>query len=362
MLGAAARVPQRDARFAGDAATSTSGTRGSTSSSLRRRALGAQARREERASGSSKPSRRRARRDSLRALSKLTARVDGELPHRHATRRCSCRSTSSPEVERAASSQDGSQGSARLPRARCRPTGAAARAATSSSTSPARWSASAASGPGPGSCCCSAATTSDPLFLQVKEAQASVLEAYAGQERAIATPGERVVAGQRLMQAAERHLPRLADVEAADRRPAARLLRAPAARLEGLGRHRRDDARGHGAATARLCGCHAGARPRALAATGSRSPPTSGSGARSTRPSLAFSRRLRRPERARLRGAGRGRRVRAGQRRDGPLDLVLRGLLGGLERVQHLLLHVGGRLGERLRPACRSRAWCGSAR
>jgi len=42
---------------------------------------------------------------------------------------------------------------------------------------------------------------SDPLFLQVKEAQASVLEQYAGKS-VYANSGERVVAGQRLMQAA----------------------------------------------------------------------------------------------------------------------------------------------------------------
>jgi uncharacterized protein (DUF2252 family) len=41
----------------------------------------------------------------------------------------------------------------------------------------------------------------DPLFLQVKEAQASVLERFVG-ESAYAHHGERVVAGQRLMQAA----------------------------------------------------------------------------------------------------------------------------------------------------------------
>ena len=41
----------------------------------------------------------------------------------------------------------------------------------------------------------------DPLFLQVKEAQESVLEQFAG-EGAFSNQGERVVAGQRLMQAA----------------------------------------------------------------------------------------------------------------------------------------------------------------
>ena len=40
----------------------------------------------------------------------------------------------------------------------------------------------------------------DPLMLQVKEAQASVLEPYVGRSR-YASAGRRVVAGQRLMQA-----------------------------------------------------------------------------------------------------------------------------------------------------------------
>jgi uncharacterized protein (DUF2252 family) len=42
---------------------------------------------------------------------------------------------------------------------------------------------------------------SDPLFLQIKEAQASVLEPYAGTSE-YTHPGQRVVEGQRLMQAA----------------------------------------------------------------------------------------------------------------------------------------------------------------
>jgi Uncharacterized protein conserved in bacteria (DUF2252) len=43
--------------------------------------------------------------------------------------------------------------------------------------------------------------TEDPLFLQVKEAEASVLEGYAGRSR-FKQAGRRVVEGQRLMQAA----------------------------------------------------------------------------------------------------------------------------------------------------------------
>ena len=72
----------------------------------------------------------------------------------------------------------------------------------------------------------------DPLFLQAKEAQASVLEPYVGAST-YANHGQRVVAGQRLMQAAS-------DIflgwqrSRRDRRRRARLLRPPAPRLEGL--------------------------------------------------------------------------------------------------------------------------------
>ena len=45
------------------------------------------------------------------------------------------------------------------------------------------------------------AAEDDPLFLQVKEARASVLEPF-GPEHGFASNGERVVFGQRLMQAA----------------------------------------------------------------------------------------------------------------------------------------------------------------
>jgi uncharacterized protein (DUF2252 family) len=45
------------------------------------------------------------------------------------------------------------------------------------------------------------AADNDPLFLQVKEARASVLEPYAGSSE-YANHGQRVIAGQRLMQAA----------------------------------------------------------------------------------------------------------------------------------------------------------------
>ena len=51
---------------------------------------------------------------------------------------------------------------------------------SATSTRLTRWWASAVSGPAATSCCCRAASHNDPLFLQVKEAQASVLERFVG--------------------------------------------------------------------------------------------------------------------------------------------------------------------------------------
>ena len=100
----------------------------------------------------------------------------------------------------------------------------------------------------------------DPLFLQVKEAEASVLEPYLGPGR-YANHGQRVVEGQRLMQAASDIL--LGWQRATGSTAATRLLRPPAVGQEGLGRRR-----GHGAR--RRCRLRpalrldAGPRPRPL--------------------------------------------------------------------------------------------------
>ena len=69
---------------------------------------------------------------------------------------------------------------------------------TGSSTPAARSWASAASGPPPGSRC--SRPDGDPLVLQIKEAQPSVLEEFLAPSE-YANAGERVVAGQRIMQA-----------------------------------------------------------------------------------------------------------------------------------------------------------------
>ena len=82
----------------------------------------------------------------------------------------------------------------------CRPTGAGCSSSTASPTWPGRSSGSAASGPTPGSCCSSTVWASR-CFLQVKEAEASVLERFT-RPSPFEQHGQRVVAGQRLMQAA----------------------------------------------------------------------------------------------------------------------------------------------------------------
>ena len=79
---------------------------------------------------------------------------------------------------------------------------------------------------------------SDPLFLQIKEAQASVLEPFLGKST-FAKHGQRVVEGQRLTQAAsDIMLGWITSTPPDGVEPG--LLRAPALGRQGLG-HRRDD-------------------------------------------------------------------------------------------------------------------------
>ena len=128
----------------------------------------------------------------------------------------------------------------------------------------------------------------EPLFLQAKEAQPSVLAEYCGRSQ-YANQGERVVAGQHLMQAAKRHLPGL-DPRSRARRGGPRLLRAPAAGLEVLGADRADASRRHGGLRR---GCADGRWPGRTPgpATGSRWPRTSAARTRSTRRSPISPRR-----------------------------------------------------------------------
>ena len=72
---------------------------------------------------------------------------------------------------------------------------------TSSPTWPERWWGSEASVPMPGSRFFLAREDGSPLFLQIKEAQPSVLERFTAKTK-FANHGQRVVVGQRLVQAA----------------------------------------------------------------------------------------------------------------------------------------------------------------
>ena len=166
--------------------------------------------------------------------------------------------------DRAARSTSSSAPTAR----RCRTIAATCSSDSRSSTSPARSSASAASAPARSSSC-SRAATQDPLFLQVKEATASVLEDHLPKSR-YDQPGERVVQGQRLMQAASDIF--LGWTKGVRGEPLP--LLAPAARHEGLGRRR-----GDGAGRPRRSTPHSAARrwpgPTPDPATRSRSPRTS---------------------------------------------------------------------------------------
>ena len=83
----------------------------------------------------------------------------------------------------------------------------------------------------------------EPLFLQAKEAQTSVLAEYCGRSQ-YTNQGERVVAGQHLMQAQSDIFLGWTRVDRPGRgRP--RLLRAPAAGLEVLRADRADGPAGH---------------------------------------------------------------------------------------------------------------------
>ena len=81
----------------------------------------------------------------------------------------------------------------------------------------------------------------DPLFLQVKEAEASVLESYVGKSQ-YANHGQRVVEGQKLVQAASDIFLGFQHVTGSDG-VVPRLLHAPAVGLEDVRRHRNDAAR-----------------------------------------------------------------------------------------------------------------------
>ena len=117
----------------------------------------------------------------------------------------------------------------------------------------------------------------DPLFLQVKEATASVLEDHLPKSR-YKQPGERVVNGQRLMQAASDIYLGWTKGEQAEPLP----LLAPAPGHEGLRRRRVDDAGRARRSTRASADGRSPARTPAPE-TRSRSPPTWARATRSTR-------------------------------------------------------------------------------
>ena len=157
---------------------------------------------------------------------------------------------------------------------------------------------------------------SDPLFLQIKEADKSVLAEFVGASK-YTNMGQRVVAGQRLMQASSDIFLGWQRIEAGPGRPAARLLRPPAAGLEVLHRHR-------GPAAARHAGLRgdlrvvagAGARPVRGPDRDRRLPGQLGRVRPGDHP---VRRRLRRPERTRPPGSCRRCHIRTDHRRAGPV-------------------------------------------
>ena len=158
---------------------------------------------------------------------------------------------------------------------------------------------------------------SDPLFLQVKEAEASVLEPFLGRSE-YSNCGQRVVAGQRLMQSAsDMFLGWKRVTTGQPRRPTARLLRPPAARLEGQRRHRDDEAGRNGRLRPPLR-LDARPRPRPLRRP-DRDRLLPGRRRRLRQGDRHVLRGLRRPERTRLRGTRRSGELRADRGPDGPL-------------------------------------------
>ena len=174
--------------------------------------------------------------DSMKALGKLTKVVDGrprivgDPPWWSRSRSC-CRRSRRPAGGELRSIIRSYRRT--LPRDRRKLS-----SASTTSTPPARSSASARSEHAPGSPCSPAATRSDPLFLQFKEAQTSVLEPFLGKSE-YANHGQRIVEGQRMMQSAsDSSSAGTASRVSTDRTG---LLRPSALGREGVGRHR-----GHG--------------------------------------------------------------------------------------------------------------------
>ena len=160
----------------------------------------------------------------------------------------------------------------------------------------------------------------DPLFLQMKEAEASVLEEFLGPSE-FSNHGERVVVGQRLMQAVSDIFLGWVHVDVRARRQASRFLRPSAEGLEGLGGSRADGSESDGQVR-RAVRLDARPRPRPQ-----RRPDRDRSVPRQRRQLRSCNRGVlqgvRRTKRQRLSGSRRGSQVRQDHRRNGPLTAPL---------------------------------------
>ena len=185
-------------------------------------------------------------RDSLQALSKLGELVDGRYrivsqpPDRRPGRATSRPRTGSPPTRSSTRSTSSSAPTGRP----CRTIAATCWSASRSSTWPARWWASAASAPGPSSSCSRAATSETRCSCRSRRRRPRCWRTTCPKSR-FKQPGERVVQGQRMMQAASDIYLGLDQGRGGQPLP----LLAPAARHEGLGRGRVDGARSASAST-----------------------------------------------------------------------------------------------------------------
>ena len=289
MLATVARLSEAMRRVRRDARRSTSGTRGCRSS-RRSPSFTAGVDPKRVSKRASRHRRRRARKDSMHAFAKLTDIVDGEP-----------RIISDPPlivpIDELAPGHDGRReprsqtqlrdSDPRLPAdARDRPPRTCS-SSSDSSTWPARWSASAASARAPGSRCCSASTTR--IRCSCRSRRRSRRCSSSSSARATySNHGQRVVAGQRLMQATSDIFLGWQHVATGLDGQRARLLRPPAQGLEGLrSPSSRRPAGRHGAPTA-SCAAGRSPAPTPAPATGSRSPPTSARATRSTGRSPTF--------------------------------------------------------------------------
>ena len=227
-------------------------------------------------------------RDSLQALSKLAEQRRRSVPDRQpaADRRARCARLPSDlrHPGRPDRSTSSTSSSARTGR-RCKTTAVTCSSGSRSSTRPARSWVSAASAPARSSCCCRAATSRTRCSCRSRRRRRRCWRITC-RRAAIAKPGERVVQGQRLMQAASDIF--LGWTKGVGRQPLP--LLAPAARHEGLGRRRDDGAAG----ARRSTRASAGRRWRVRTpdrATRSRSPRTSARRTGSTKSITDFAER-----------------------------------------------------------------------